>query len=151
MFIVLANWNNMSLHSDTLFWFRSNQSLFSLLVASCVSKKRKIRIYSIINHKMESYNMGKCRSKKRPEEQTAMHFKNDKTYLILNYLLCKSYKCLFEFPVSSTNKTDRYDIAEILLKEALNTINIIQPGFFDIYFKLHWKYRQFKKTFVWLT
>jgi len=26
-------------------------------------------------------------------------------------------------PVSSTNKTDRYDIAEILLKVALNTIN----------------------------
>jgi hypothetical protein len=26
-------------------------------------------------------------------------------------------------PVSSTNKTDRHDIAEILLKVALNTIN----------------------------
>jgi hypothetical protein len=26
------------------------------------------------------------------------------------------------FPVSSTNKTDRHDIAEILLKVALNTI-----------------------------
>jgi len=26
-------------------------------------------------------------------------------------------------PVSSTNKTDRYDIAEILLTVALNTIN----------------------------
>jgi hypothetical protein len=26
-------------------------------------------------------------------------------------------------PVSSTNTTDRYDIAEILLKVALNTIN----------------------------
>ena len=60
-----------------------------------------IRIYSIINHKMESYNMGKCRSKKRPEEQRAMHFKNDKTYLILNYLLCKSYKCLFELTIFS--------------------------------------------------
>jgi len=29
--------------------------------------------------------------------------------------------------VSSTNKTDRYDIAEILLKVALNTINLILP------------------------
>jgi hypothetical protein len=28
------------------------------------------------------------------------------------------------FPVSSTNKTDRHDIAEILLKVALNTIAI---------------------------
>jgi hypothetical protein len=27
-------------------------------------------------------------------------------------------------PVSSTNKTDRHDIAEILLKVALNTINL---------------------------
>ena len=26
-------------------------------------------------------------------------------------------------PVSSTNKTDRHDITELLLKEALNTIN----------------------------
>jgi len=51
-----------------------------------------IRIYYITNHKMESYNMGKCRSKKRPEEQTAMHFKNGKTYLTLDY-----------FDVSQTN------------------------------------------------
>jgi hypothetical protein len=27
-------------------------------------------------------------------------------------------------PLSSTNKTDRHDIAEILLKVALNTINL---------------------------
>ena len=37
-FIVLAHWNNsqrvgMSLHSDTLFWFRANQSLLLLLNA----------------------------------------------------------------------------------------------------------------------
>jgi hypothetical protein len=31
-------------------------------------------------------------------------------------------------PVSSTNKTDRHDITEILLKVALNTIN--QPTIF---------------------
>jgi len=36
IFIVLAHWNNnprvyMSLHSDTLFWFRANQSLLFLL------------------------------------------------------------------------------------------------------------------------
>jgi hypothetical protein len=29
-------------------------------------------------------------------------------------------------PVSSTNKTDRHDITEILLKEALNTITLTQ-------------------------
>jgi hypothetical protein len=30
-------------------------------------------------------------------------------------------------PVSSTNKTDRHNITEILLKEALNTINETKP------------------------
>jgi type II secretory pathway component HofQ len=32
-------------------------------------------------------------------------------------------------PVSSTNKTDRHDITEILLKVALNTINQTKPIF----------------------
>ena len=50
---------------------------------------------------MESYNLGKCRSKKRSEEQIAIHFKNDKTYLILDYVCCKSYKCLFELTIFS--------------------------------------------------
>jgi hypothetical protein len=31
-------------------------------------------------------------------------------------------------PVSSTNKTDRHDITEILLKVALNTINKTKPS-----------------------
>jgi hypothetical protein len=31
-------------------------------------------------------------------------------------------------PVSSTNKTDHHNIAEILLKVALNTINLNQVG-----------------------
>ena len=31
-------------------------------------------------------------------------------------------------PVSSTNETDRHDIADILLKVALNTINYNQSG-----------------------
>jgi hypothetical protein len=33
-------------------------------------------------------------------------------------------------PVSSTNKTDRHDIAEILLKVALNSINQTNPVYF---------------------
>ena len=33
-------------------------------------------------------------------------------------------------PVSSTNKTDRFDIAEILLKVALNTITLAQNLYF---------------------
>ena len=36
-------------------------------------------------------------------------------------------------PVSSTNKTDRFAIAEILLKEALNTITLTNIVQVDIY------------------
>ena len=48
-FIVLAHWNNspwvdMSLHSDTLFWFRANQSLLFLLNAVCLVEKQQIPI-----------------------------------------------------------------------------------------------------------
>ena len=47
--IVLAHWNNspridMSLHLDTLFWFRSNQSLLFLLNAACLAEKKQIPI-----------------------------------------------------------------------------------------------------------
>jgi hypothetical protein len=34
----------MSLHSDTLFWFRANQSLFFLLNAACLAEKQQIPI-----------------------------------------------------------------------------------------------------------
>jgi hypothetical protein len=49
IFIVLAHWNNsprvdMSLHSDTLFWFRANQSLLFLLNAACLAEKQQIPI-----------------------------------------------------------------------------------------------------------
>ena len=48
-FIVLAHWNNspqvdMSFHSDTLFWFRANQSLLFLLNAACLAEKQQIPI-----------------------------------------------------------------------------------------------------------
>jgi hypothetical protein len=47
IFIVLAHCNNsprvdMSLHSDTLFWFRANQSLLFLLNAACLAEKQQI-------------------------------------------------------------------------------------------------------------
>jgi hypothetical protein len=52
---------------------------------------------------------------------------------IYNYLCSQwlaSCWCFFPGPpVSSTNKTDRHDIAEILLKVALNTIIIINQSF----------------------
>ena len=46
-FFALAHWNNslrvhMSLHSDTLFWFRANQSL--LLNAACLLENQQIQI-----------------------------------------------------------------------------------------------------------
>ena len=44
-FIVLPHWNNsprvdMSLHTDTLFWFRANQSLLLLLNEACLAEKQ---------------------------------------------------------------------------------------------------------------
>jgi hypothetical protein len=47
---VLAHWNNnprvdMSLHSDTLFWFRANQLLLFLLNAACLAEKQHIQIW----------------------------------------------------------------------------------------------------------
>ena len=46
---LLAHWNNspwvdMSLHSDTLFWFRANQSLLFLLNAASLPEKQHIPI-----------------------------------------------------------------------------------------------------------
>ena len=47
--IVLAHWNNstrvgVSFQSDTLFWFRANQSLLFLLNAACFAEKQQIPI-----------------------------------------------------------------------------------------------------------
>jgi hypothetical protein len=48
-FLVLAHWNNsprvdMSLHSDTLYWFHANQSLLFLLNAAWLAEKQQIAI-----------------------------------------------------------------------------------------------------------
>jgi hypothetical protein len=49
--IALARWANnrqrvdMSLHSDTLFWFRANQFLLFLLNAAFLAKKQQIPFY----------------------------------------------------------------------------------------------------------
>ena len=47
--LVLVHWNNsprvdMSHHSDTLFWFRANQSLLFLLNNVCLAEKQQISI-----------------------------------------------------------------------------------------------------------
>ena len=47
--IVLAHWNNsprvdMSLHSDTSFWFRVNKSLLFLINDACLAEKQQIPI-----------------------------------------------------------------------------------------------------------
>jgi hypothetical protein len=47
--LLLAHWNNslridMSLHSDTLFWFLDNQPLLFLLNAACLAEKQLIPI-----------------------------------------------------------------------------------------------------------
>ena len=50
IFIVLTHWNNspqlgMSLHSDTLFWFRAIQYLLFLFNAVCLAEKQQISIF----------------------------------------------------------------------------------------------------------
>ena len=56
---------------------------------------------------------------------------NGEVYLIQHYVISLSvtYVCGFlqVLRVSSTIKTDRHDITEILLKVALNTITLTQP------------------------
>jgi hypothetical protein len=47
IFIVLAHWNNSpridrSPHSDTLSWFRTNQSFLFLLYDECLGEKQQI-------------------------------------------------------------------------------------------------------------
>jgi hypothetical protein len=47
-FVLDQHWHNsarvdMSLHSDTLFWFRANQSLLFLLIAACLAEKQQIQ------------------------------------------------------------------------------------------------------------
>ena len=52
IFIVLAHWHNspwidMMPHSDTLFWFRDNKSLFCLLNAAWLAESNKYKFNSI--------------------------------------------------------------------------------------------------------
>jgi hypothetical protein len=39
------SWVDISLHSDTSFWFRTNQSLLFLLNAACLTEKQQIPIF----------------------------------------------------------------------------------------------------------
>ena len=53
IFVVLAHSSNsprvdMSLHSDTLFWFRVNQSLLFLLNTACLAGKQQISLNFIV-------------------------------------------------------------------------------------------------------
>jgi hypothetical protein len=54
LFMVLIHWNNslridMSPNSDTLSWFRANQSLLFLLMSACLVNKQQIpSLYSLV-------------------------------------------------------------------------------------------------------
>ena len=55
---MLAHWNNslrvdMSPYSDTLSWFRANQSLLFLLNAACATKKQQIPIFGLTRSGLE--------------------------------------------------------------------------------------------------
>jgi len=48
-------------------------------------------------------------------------------------------------PGSSTNKTDRHDITEILLKVAVSIINLTKPNQPYFLFQFKWKHGDIKK------
>ena len=60
-FIVLGHWNNsplvdILLHTDTLFWFRADQSLFVLLNAACLAERKNINfiVFGMTRPELES-------------------------------------------------------------------------------------------------
>jgi hypothetical protein len=54
--LIIFNVVYMSLHSDTLFWFRANQSLLFLLNAAFLAEKQQIPIlYSFVWQDRSSY------------------------------------------------------------------------------------------------
>jgi hypothetical protein len=59
------------------------------------------------------------------------------------------------YKVSSTNKTDRHDINEILLKMALNTITIIPISFKVVFtqkkYCVYFKHAMFQQIWNWLS
>jgi hypothetical protein len=56
MWVNNSHWVDMSLHSDTLFWFQANQSLLFLLNAAFLAEKQQIPIvYSFVWQDRSSY------------------------------------------------------------------------------------------------
>jgi hypothetical protein len=66
--------------------------------------------------RISAYHPYRCKFESRSGE----------VYSIQHYVIkfVSDLRQVWFFPVSSTNKTDRHDITEILLKVALNTISI---------------------------
>jgi hypothetical protein len=65
------NWNNspridMSLHSDTLFWFRANRPLLFLLNAACLAEKQQIRTSSSSHWKLTCSRHDRVRRNRGP-------------------------------------------------------------------------------------
>ena len=61
MLIVIVHWNNstrvdMSLRSDTVYWFRTNQSLLFLLNAVCLARSYKYfhNVWVFFNYRIKS-------------------------------------------------------------------------------------------------
>ena len=133
IFIMLAHWNNsprvyMSLHADTLFWFRANQSLLFLLIAVCLAHKQIV--FGLTRAGLEPTVYHTLGSK---------HYATDAVLKNIRARLCKlqegcirptaeSYK-IYQLPAHgrwfspgtpafSTTKTGLHDIAKTLLKVA---------------------------------
>jgi hypothetical protein len=102
IFIVLVHWNNslqvdMSLHSDTLFWFRANQSLFLLRNTLCSAEKQQIPILRFLIWPEKSSNpqssaLDTSTLTNTPPMQLVLHYKEpprsktDSLYIQLCYL-----------------------------------------------------------------
>ena len=72
MLIVIVHWNNstwvdMSLRSDTVYWFRTNQSLLFLLNAVCLARSYKYfhNVWGFFNYRIKScsYSYPTCLKK----------------------------------------------------------------------------------------
>ena len=133
---MLVHWNNiphldMSAHSDTLSFFRAYQSLLFLLNATCLAEKQQIPILQFLVWSDRDSNLRSTTLE--ASMLTITHQLLSPLMLWVRISIRARCTTLCDkicqwlatgrwfSPGPSTNKTDRYNITEILLKVSLNT------------------------------